>query len=162
MSASGFGYHVIVLGSGFGGVWRRSRGLAIGDVANIPDHDGNEPRQLGSVALREGRWAADNIFADRQGKPHRPFDYKDSGIMAMIGTARPSPRSVRTTNSTAMSRSLARRARPAEERRPPPRRRSHRLAWDLLGSTRASSIIDDPDLAQIDWGTEVDDETSGT
>jgi hypothetical protein len=32
----------------------------------------------------------------------------------------------------------------------------------LLGSTRASSIIDDPDLAQIDWGTEVDDETSGT
>ena len=34
--------------------------------------------------------------------------------------------------------------------------------WDFLGSSRASSIIDNPDVAQIDWGDETDDETSGT
>ena len=32
---------------------------AIGDVANIPDHDGNDLPQLGSVALQAGRWAAE-------------------------------------------------------------------------------------------------------
>jgi NADH dehydrogenase len=30
-------------------------------------------------------------------------------------------------------------------------------AWDFLGSSRASSIIEDPDTAQIDWGE--DDES---
>ena len=29
-------------------------------------------------------------------------------------------------------------------------------AWDFFGSARASSLIDDPDKARIDWG---DDET---
>jgi hypothetical protein len=34
--------------------------------------------------------------------------------------------------------------------------------WDFLGSTRAGSIIDDPEVAQIDRGDETGDETSGT
>jgi NADH dehydrogenase len=57
----------------------------IGDVANIPDGgDGSLP-QLGSVAMQSGHWAADNIVADFEGKPRKPFAYKDKGIMAMIG-----------------------------------------------------------------------------
>jgi NADH:ubiquinone reductase (H+-translocating) len=58
---------------------------AIGDVANIPDPDGNLLPQLGSVAAQSGQWAADNIIADFQGKSRKPFAYKDKGIMAMIG-----------------------------------------------------------------------------
>ena len=66
--------------------WRASRSVyAIGDMANIPDHDGHDLPQLGSVALQAGRWAADNILADHAGKPRQPFHYKDKGIMAMIG-----------------------------------------------------------------------------
>ena len=34
------------------------RVYAIGDMANMPDHDGNDFPQLGSVALQAGRWAA--------------------------------------------------------------------------------------------------------
>ena len=64
---------------GFPGVY------AIGDIANIPDPDGNDLPQLGSVALQAGRWAAENIVADIAGKPRKPFHYKDKGIMAMIG-----------------------------------------------------------------------------
>jgi NADH:ubiquinone reductase (H+-translocating) len=57
----------------------------IGDIANIPDGgDGSLP-QLGSVAMQSGRWAADNIVADFEGKPRKPFAYRDKGIMAMIG-----------------------------------------------------------------------------
>jgi NADH dehydrogenase len=58
---------------------------AIGDVANIPGPDGGTLPQLGSVALQSGTWAADNILADFAGKPRKPFEYKDKGIMAMIG-----------------------------------------------------------------------------
>jgi NADH:quinone reductase (non-electrogenic) len=46
---------------------------AIGDVANIPDHDGNDLPQLGSVALQAGRWAAENILADHAGQARQPF-----------------------------------------------------------------------------------------
>jgi NADH:quinone reductase (non-electrogenic) len=58
---------------------------AIGDVANVPDADGELLPQLGSVALQSGKWAADNIVADFEGKPRKPFKYHDKGIMAMIG-----------------------------------------------------------------------------
>ncbi len=64
---------------GFPGVY------VIGDVANIPGPDGTALPQLGSVALQSGVWAAENILATCDGAPHRPFDYHDKGIMAMIG-----------------------------------------------------------------------------
>jgi NADH dehydrogenase len=100
-----------------------SRVYAIGDVANIPDHDGHDLPQLGSVALQAGRWAAQNILADIDRKPHKPFPYKDKGIMAMIGRgAVARPRCVR---------SMARRARLAHERRPPTGRRLPRLGVGL-------------------------------
>jgi NADH:ubiquinone reductase (H+-translocating) len=57
----------------------------IGDIANIPEAGGGALPQLGSVALQSGHWAADNILADFKGKPRKPFDYHDKGIMAMIG-----------------------------------------------------------------------------
>jgi NADH:ubiquinone reductase (H+-translocating) len=57
----------------------------VGDIANIPDEDGNTLPQLGSVALQSGTWAADNILAGFEGKPGKPFRYHDKGIMAMIG-----------------------------------------------------------------------------
>jgi NADH dehydrogenase len=57
----------------------------IGDVANIPSPDGATHPQLGSVALQSGVCAAENLLADRAGKPRRSFHYHDKGIMAMIG-----------------------------------------------------------------------------
>jgi NADH dehydrogenase len=65
--------------AGFPGVY------AVGDVANIPSADGRPLPQLGSVAQQSGRWAAQNILRERGGDPTEPFDYKDKGIMAMIG-----------------------------------------------------------------------------
>ena len=64
---------------GFDGVY------AIGDVANIPGHDGHSLPQLGSVAQQSGGWAGKNIRHDIAGKPREPFRYLDKGIMAMIG-----------------------------------------------------------------------------
>ena len=58
---------------------------AVGDIANIPDADGNSLPQLGSVALQTGTTAANNILADFEGKPRKDFEYRDKGIMAMIG-----------------------------------------------------------------------------
>jgi NADH:ubiquinone reductase (H+-translocating) len=58
---------------------------AAGDVANIPDRHGEPLPQLGSVALQSGAWVAENVLADFAGKPRKPFDYHDKGIMAMIG-----------------------------------------------------------------------------
>jgi NADH dehydrogenase len=57
----------------------------VGDIANIPDGHGKALPQLGSVALQSGISAADNIIASLEGKPAKPFAYKDKGIMAMIG-----------------------------------------------------------------------------
>jgi len=58
---------------------------AVGDVANIAGPDGKPLPQLGSVALQSGQTAAENILADFEGKPRKPFAYHDKGIMAMIG-----------------------------------------------------------------------------
>jgi NADH dehydrogenase len=57
----------------------------VGDVANIRDTEGNWLPQLGSVALQSGTWAAKNILAGFEGKERPPFEYRDKGIMAMIG-----------------------------------------------------------------------------
>jgi NADH:ubiquinone reductase (H+-translocating) len=61
------------------------RVYVVGDLANIPGSDGHPLPQLGSVALQSGTWAAKNLLADFGGRPRQPFEYKDKGIMAMIG-----------------------------------------------------------------------------
>lgn len=58
---------------------------AIGDVANMPGPHGEPHPQLGSVAAQAGESAAENILADRDGRPRATFHYHDKGIMAMIG-----------------------------------------------------------------------------
>ena len=57
----------------------------IGDMANIPGPDGKAFPQLGSVAQQSGTHVAKSILAEIAGKPRKPFDYNDKGIMAMIG-----------------------------------------------------------------------------
>ena len=57
----------------------------IGDIANIPGPGDEALPQLGSVALQSGKWAAENILAEFDGKERKDFVYKDKGIMAMIG-----------------------------------------------------------------------------
>ena len=57
----------------------------IGDMANIPGPDGQAFPQLGSVAQQSGQCVAESILAEIAGEPRKTFDYKDKGIMAMIG-----------------------------------------------------------------------------
>ncbi len=130
---------------------------AIGDVANIPDHDGNDLPQLGSVALQTGRWAAENILADHAGKPRRPFHYKDKGIMAMIGDgsaiAEMGPHHHELHGHVAFAAWLGVHAWLMSG----VRQRVDAFVswgWDFLGTSRSNSIIDDPDTARIDWGDE--------
>ena len=57
----------------------------IGDIANIQGPDGHAFPQLGSVALQSGTCVAESILAEIDGDSRKAFDYKDKGIMAMIG-----------------------------------------------------------------------------
>jgi NADH dehydrogenase len=134
---------------------------AVGDVANIADHDGNDLPQLGSVALQAGRWAAENIVRDIAGKDRKPFKYRDKGIMAMVG------RGAAVAELGADHHEL----------------RGHAAflawlgihawlmsgvhqrvdaftawAWDFLGSSRSAAVIDDLDAARIDWDDDPDTE----
>ena len=133
------------------------RVYAIGDVANIPDHDGNALPQLGSVALQAGRWAGGNILADHAGKPRRPFHYHDKGIMAMIGDgaaiAEVGAHHHELHGHMAFAAWLGVHAWLMSG----VRQRVDAFiswGWDFLGSSRSSSIIVDPNAAQIDWGDE--------
>jgi NADH dehydrogenase len=58
---------------------------ALGDFANIAGRDGRALPQLASVAQQAGRYCAAHILGQIEGKPPKPFEYFDKGIMAMIG-----------------------------------------------------------------------------
>lgn len=135
---------------------------AIGDVANIPDHDGNTLPQLGSVALQAGRWAAKNILADAAGDEREPFRYKDKGIMAMIGSgaavAEMGAHHHELHGHVAFTAWLGVHAwlmSGVHERADA----FMAWAWDFLGSRRTDALID-PDAPRIDWGDEDDEETT--
>jgi NADH:quinone reductase (non-electrogenic) len=130
---------------------------AIGDMANMPDHDGNDFPQLGSVALQAGRWAAKNILADINGSPRQPFHYRDKGIMAMIGSgaaiAEMGAHHHELHGHAAFAAWLGVHAWLMSG--------VHQRvdaflswAWDFVGSSRSTSILDDPDTPRIDWGDE--------
>ncbi len=132
----------------------------IGDMANMPDHDGADLPQLGSVALQAGRWAAQNIVADIDGQPRKPFHYKDKGIMAMIGdgaaVAEMGAHHHELHGHMAFAAWLGVHAWLMSG--------VHQRvdafmswAWDFLGSSRSSSLLDDPDRPRIDWGDEDDE-----
>lgn len=59
--------------------------FAGGDQAHFEFPDGNILPGLASVALQEGQAIGRNILNDMQGKPRKPFVYKDKGQMATIG-----------------------------------------------------------------------------
>jgi NADH dehydrogenase len=58
---------------------------ALGDFANIADKEGRALPQLAAVAQQAGRYCAAHILGQIEGKPAKPFEYFDKGIMAMIG-----------------------------------------------------------------------------
>jgi NADH:ubiquinone reductase (H+-translocating) len=64
---------------GLPGVW------AVGDVAAIPDRQGELLPQLAPVAMQSGTHVARQIGRQRQGKSLRPFRFHDRGTMATIG-----------------------------------------------------------------------------
>src|SRR5262245_58782683 len=133
------------------------RVYALGDMANIPDHDGNDLPQLGSVALQAGHWAAQNILADAAGKPRKPFHYKDKGIMAMIGggaaVAEMGAHHHELHGHVAFAAWLGIHAYLMSGIR-------ERVdsfvswGWDFVGSSRSGAMLDDPEQARIDWGDE--------
>jgi NADH:ubiquinone reductase (H+-translocating) len=57
----------------------------IGDLAAATDHKGQPYPQLAQVAIQGGKLVAHNIVRRHDGKPPRPFHYRDKGIMATIG-----------------------------------------------------------------------------
>jgi NADH dehydrogenase len=65
--------------AGFPGVY------ALGDFANAKTSAGDALPQLASVAQQAGRYCGRNIIASVSGLPERPFEYRDKGIMAMVG-----------------------------------------------------------------------------
>jgi NADH dehydrogenase len=110
---------------------------------------------LGSVAQQAGRWAANNILADIDGKPRSAFQYRDKGIMAMIGRnaaiAEIGPRRRELHGPLAYASWLGVHAALLSDNRA----RVNALAawaWDYVATTRSSAFINRPDATHIDWG----------
>lgn len=59
--------------------------FVIGDLAAATDRHGRPFPQLAQVAIQGGRLAAHNIVRRHEGRPPRPFRYRNKGIMATIG-----------------------------------------------------------------------------
>ena len=127
---------------------------AVGDAANIPGPAGRALPQLGSVALQSGAWAADNILAGPAGRPRRPFEYHDKGIMAMIG------RGAAIAEVGARRREL--RGLPAfcawlgvhAVLMTGARNRVETFldwGWDYFTRSRGPQVLDRADVARIDW-----------
>ena len=138
---------------GFPGVY------AVGDVADATDADGEPYPQLGSVALQAGQAVAMSILAAIEGEPVPAFDYRDKGIMAMIGRgaaiAEVGPRHLELHGSIARGAWLAVHAWLLG----PSQARAKTLvswAWNTLSESRGAAIVDDPDAPGIDWGDQGD------
>jgi NADH dehydrogenase len=59
--------------------------FVIGDMASLQDARGRPLPGVAQVAMQQGAWAAANIVRAIEGKPARPFRYRDLGNMATIG-----------------------------------------------------------------------------
>lgn len=58
---------------------------AVGDIAAVPDSRGQAVPQLAPAAIQQGRHVADDLLRELDGKPARPFRYRDKGMMSTIG-----------------------------------------------------------------------------
>ncbi len=135
----------------------------LGDLANIAGPDGAPLPQLGSVALQSGQWAARNILAGMEGKPAKPFRYKDKGIMAMIGhnaaVAEVGKGRHEVDGTVAFLMWLGVHATLMTGVRP----RVDAFmdwAWDYFSTSRASQPLDRDDTPRIDWRGEPHDPTT--
>jgi NADH dehydrogenase len=59
--------------------------FVIGDMASLDDARGRPLPGVAQVAMQQGAWAAANILRVIEGRPARPFRYRDLGNMATIG-----------------------------------------------------------------------------
>jgi NADH dehydrogenase len=59
--------------------------FVIGDMSSLKDANGVQVPGLGSAAMQEGPYVANNILAALQGGTSNPFAYKDKGTLATIG-----------------------------------------------------------------------------
>jgi NADH dehydrogenase len=135
----------------------------IGDIANIPGPDGVAFPQLGSVALQSGQCVALNILAEIGGDTRATFDYKDKGIMAMIGrgaaVAEVGKHRHELHGSIAFAAWLGVHAALMSG----VRQRVEAFidwGWDYFSKTRGPSVLDQrSDAAHIDWddATDADD-----
>jgi NADH:ubiquinone reductase (H+-translocating) len=131
---------------------------AVGDVANVPDQDGNPLPQLGSVALQSGEWAADNILAGFDDKPRKPFAYRDKGIMAMIG--RTEAIAAIGKNHHEVHGQLAHMAWLGVHAQLMTGTRAKMEAiidwsWDRFSKTGGPHVLDRGDAAEIDWSDDI-------
>jgi NADH dehydrogenase len=63
--------------------------FVIGDLAALHDPDTGRPLPgVATVAIQQGRAAADNIWRACQGRSSEPFSYKNRGSMATVGRSR--------------------------------------------------------------------------
>jgi NADH dehydrogenase len=132
----------------------------LGDMANVPGHDGEALPQLGSVALQNGTWAAANILADIAGSPRKPFRYHDKGIMAMIGrnaaVAEVGGRHHELHGAVAFAAWLGVHAWLMTG----VRERVDAFVswgWDYFSGNRSGALIDRSDAARIDWSDDEGD-----
>lgn len=59
--------------------------FVIGDMAHLEEPGRGLVPGLAPAAIQEGKAAARNILASVQGRPRKPFRYRDKGMMATIG-----------------------------------------------------------------------------
>ena len=121
---------------------------AVGDAANIMGLP-----QLGSVALQSGEHAAENVLARLEGGTGSPFEYRDKGIMAMIGrgaaiAAGPHRRELHGRLAfgawlgvhAMLMTGVRTRAEAVMD-----------WGWDYFSRTRGPQVLDRADAAEIDW-----------
>lgn len=63
----------------------RPEAYVIGDIAAVPDGRGGLVPQVAPAAIQQGRHAADDLLRELDGRPPRPYRYRDKGSMATIG-----------------------------------------------------------------------------
>jgi NADH:ubiquinone reductase (H+-translocating) len=59
--------------------------FVVGDLAAATGRDGKPLPQVAQVAIQEGHHAARQVLARLEGRPTKPFRYRDPGSMATIG-----------------------------------------------------------------------------
>ncbi len=132
---------------------------ALGDFANINDKHGKPLPQLASVAQQSGRWCAENILADIESRPRKPFAYFDKGIMAMIGrnaaVAEVGEHRHELEGSIAFAAWIGVHAALLTSMRA---RMSAFVewAWDYFGAVSGDAILDETSQLNINWSDDDD------